>query len=54
MYSKINKLAKINKYVYMFFSYGLENYSNRIILTNNRFFMLGETGKITLITNSDV
>ena len=51
MYKNIDKLAKINKYVYMFFQYGLENYSNRIILTNNNFFMINENGKITSIKN---
>ena len=51
MYKIIDKLVKINKYVYMFFQYGLENYSNRIILTNNKFFMINENGKITLIKN---
>lgn len=51
MYKNIDKLVKINKYVYMFFSYGLENFANRIILTNNRFFMINENGKITSIKN---
>ena len=51
MYKNIDKLVKMNKYVYMFFQYGLENYGNRIILTNNRFFMIDEVGNIVLIKN---
>ena len=51
MYKNIDKLVKKNKYVYMFFQYGLENFANRIILTNNKFFMINENGKITLIKN---
>lgn len=52
MYKNIDKLVKTNKYVYMFFQYGLENYGNRIILTNNRFFMINEAGNIVLIKNT--
>ena len=51
MYKTIDKLVKINKYVYMFFSYGLENYSNRIILTNNRFYFMGVFDTLILIKN---
>ena len=40
MYKKIDKLSKNNNYVYMFFHYGLDNYSNRVLLTNDRFFLI--------------
>ena len=51
MYKNIDKLVKKNKYVYIFFQYGLENFANRIILTNNRFFTINEAGNIVLIKN---
>lgn len=38
----------------MFFNYGLENYSNRILLTNDRFFLVNEDGIITLIRNINI
>ena len=54
MYKKIDKLSKNNNYIYMFFAYGLENYSNRILLTNDRFFLVNEDGIITLIRNINI
>ena len=51
MYKKIDNLSKNNNYIYMFFQYGLENYSNRILLTNDRFFLISEDETITLIKN---
>ena len=54
MYKKIDKLSKNNNYVYMFFHYGLENYSNRILLTNDRFFLISEDGIIALIRNINI
>ena len=54
MYKKIDKLSKNNNYIYMFFTYGLENYSNRILLTNDRFFLVNEDGIITLIKNINI
>ena len=54
MYKKIDNLSKNNNYVYMFFQYGLENYSNRILLTNDKFFLISEDGIVTLIKNINV
>ena len=54
MYKKIDKLSKNNNYVYMFFHYGLENYSNRVLLTNDKFFLIYNNGIITLIKNINV
>ena len=54
MYKKIDKLSKNNNYIYMFFTYGLENYSNRILLTNDKFFLIDNNGIITLIKNINV
>ena len=54
MYKKIDKLSKNNNYVYMFFQYGLENYSNRVLLTNDRFFLISDDGAITLIKNINI
>ena len=54
MYKKIDKLSKNNNYIYMFFAYGLENYSNRSLLTNDRFFLVNEDGIITLIRNINI
>ena len=54
MYKKIDKLSKNNNYVYMFFHYGLKNYSNRVLLTNDRFFLISDDGAITLIKNINI
>ena len=54
MYKKIDNLSKNNNYVYMFFHYGLENYSNRVLLTNDRFFLISEDGIIALIKNINI
>lgn len=49
-YRMIDKLVKNNKSVFMFFQYGLVNYANRIILSNNKFYMFTKIG-LKLIKN---
>jgi hypothetical protein len=49
-YKMIDNLIKINKSVYMFYQYGLENYTNRIIYTKNKIYLF-DGKKLSLVKN---